>query len=205
MANLRRSEQTGFPRNREGPARHAPDPLASTVFPGPRAARQRCQPGGHGGPGQRQSQPGHRPGRHQPAPGPARRRGQGRLGGRRRQPLAAQPGDRQRLREGRRLPGRARRQHPPGRRPARPELADLRRRAADPGTGRDHRQRRRAATGDQPAGPRHHQRPVDRQRPAGAAHPPAGGQRPVHRRQLDRRIELRDITDLRGTIKVWGH
>ena len=35
MANLRRPEQTGFPRNREGPARHAPDPLASTVFPGP--------------------------------------------------------------------------------------------------------------------------------------------------------------------------
>lgn len=50
MANLRRPEQTGFPRNREGPARHAPDPLASTVFPGPRVARQRCQPGGHGGP-----------------------------------------------------------------------------------------------------------------------------------------------------------
>lgn len=35
MANLRRPEQTGFPRNREGPARHAPDPLASTVFLAP--------------------------------------------------------------------------------------------------------------------------------------------------------------------------
>ena len=156
-------------------------------FSWPRAARQRCQPGGHGGPGQRQSQPGHRPGRHQPAPDPQRRaRGQGRLrddgGSLSLRNLVIDNGC---VKAGD-CPD-ARRQHPPGAAQLgsgacrifgveQPTLA------LDVTTGSGGGQQLAislpdlATINDQ----------LIASGLAGAAHPPAGGQRPVHRRQLDR-------------------
>ena len=204
MANLRRPEQTGFPRNREGPARHAPDPLASTVFPGPAllasAASQAAmealdndslsQVTGQAGISLRLDL----------------RAGAARVAcGRRRQPLAAQPGDRQRLREGRRLPGRARRQHPLGAAQLGLSLpifgVEQPTLALDVTTGSGGGQQLAISLPDLAT--------INDQLIASAL--------PAQRIRLRvasdlyigdnsiGRIELRDITDLRGTIKVWGH
>lgn len=119
--------------------------------------------------------------------------------------LAAQPGDRQRLREGRRLPGRARRQHPLGAAQLGLSLpifgVEQPTLALDVTTGSGGGQQLAISLPDLAT---INDQLIASGLPAQRIRLRVASDLYIGDNSIGR-IELRDITDLRGTIKVWGH